>query len=230
MSKQISCLTGNPSRTLNGRHAGRLVCLVRVARREDITMHHHVRLLGLSLTALALCGCGADSNPTTGPTAIGSTSANRVALEAMVSNRSGSCPNLTFRLGGITVQTVAITQFDLSCDRIVNGAAVNADGPSLAGNLLARRIGPEADALVDPQFQAEGPLESASSPGDCRTTGGRDLAVAGLRFIADNSTRFQEIAGCESLALGTRIRAKGPLINPPLSPVLPLRATEVERR
>jgi len=207
---------------------------------EDLTMHHrlsmpvprrHVRALGLSLTMLALCGCGADSNPTTGPTAIGSSSTTRVALEALVTNRSGSCPNLTFKLGGITVQTVAITQFDLSCDRVVNGAAVKASGPSLGGGgLLAGKIEPEAEALVDPQFAAEGPVESASSPGDCRTTGGRDLAVTGLRFIADNSTRFHDIAGCESLALGTAIRAKGPLINPPLSPVLPVRATEVERR
>ena len=189
------------------------------------------RVLGLSLTALALCGCGADSNPTTGPTAIGSNSTNRVTLEAMVTNRSGSCPNLTFRLGGMTVQTVAITQFDFSCDRIVNGATVKADGPAMTGSsLLARKIEPEADALVDPQFAAEGPLELASSPGDCRTTSGRDLAVAGLRFIADNATRFQEIAGCESLALGMPVRARGPLINPPVAPVLPVRATAVERR
>ena len=190
----------------------------------------HVIALGLGLTALAVCGCGGDSNTTTGPTAIGD-SANRVTLEAMVTNRSGSCPNLTFRLGGMTVQTVGITQFDLSCDRIVNGAAVKADGPAMTGSsLLAQKIGPEADALVDPQFAAEGLLESASSPSDCRTTSGRDLAVAGLRFIADNATRFQELAGCESLAVGTLVRARGPLINPPLSPVLPVRATAVERR
>lgn len=222
------------------RRAGRLVCLVLLAQGEDVTMHcllsmpvppRHVIVLGLSLTTLAVCACGADSNPTTGPTAIGSNSTNRVALEAMVTNRSGSCPNLTFRLGGITVQTVAITQFDLGCDRIVNGAAVKADGPSMSGSaLLAGKIGAEANALGDPQFEAEGPLELASSPTDCRTTGGRDLSVMGLRFIADNSTRFQEIAGCESLALGTWVRARGPLINPPLSPVLPVRATQVERR
>ena len=191
----------------------------------------HVTVLGLSLTTLALCGCGGDSNPATSPTAVGSSSANRVTLEAMVTNRSGSCPNLTFRLGGITVQTVAITQFNLSCDRIINGAAVKADGPSMSGSgLLARQIESEADALGDPQFAAEGPLESTSAPGDCRTTGGRDLSVSGLRFIADNSTRFQEIAGCESLALGMLVRARGPLINPPLTPVLPVRATAVERR
>jgi hypothetical protein len=213
---------------------------VLVVEGEDATMHcflsmpvppRHGIVAGLTLTALVVCGCGSDSNPTTGPTAIGSNSANRVTLEAMVTNRSGSCPNLTFRLGGITVQTVAITQFDLSCDRIVNGAAVKASGPSISGSgLLAGKIEPEAEALADPQFAAEGPLESASSPADCRTTGGRDLAVTGLRFIADNSTRFHEIAGCESLALGTPVRAKGPLINPPLSPVLPVRATDVERR
>jgi uncharacterized protein DUF5666 len=212
---------------------------VLAAEGEDVTMRsllsmlvppRHVIVLGLSVTALAVCGCGGDSNPTTGPSAI-SNSANRVTLEALVTNRSGSCPNLTFRLGGMTVQTVAITQFDLSCDRIVNGVTVKADGPNMTGsNLLARKIEPEADALVDPQFAAEGPLASASSPSDCRTTAGRDLAIAGLRLIADNATRFQEIAGCESLALGTLVRARGPLINPPLTPVLPVRATTVERR
>ena len=187
-------------------------------------------VLALSVTPLALCGCGGDSNSTTSPSLVG-TSANQVHLEAVVTNRSGSCPNLTFRLGGVPVQTVAGTQFTLSCNSIVNGAAVKAEGPGMSGGaLLARQVELEADAFGDPQFEAEGALESASSPGDCRTTGGRDLSIMGLRFIADNSTRFQELAGCESLIAGMQVRARGPLINPPLSPVLPVRATAVERR
>jgi Domain of unknown function (DUF5666) len=188
-------------------------------------------VLAVSLTTLALCGCGGDSNSTTGPTSIGSSSTDRVTLEAMVTNRSGSCPDLSFRLGGITVQTVGITQFNLGCDRVVNGAAVKAEGPGISnGVLLARQISSEADALADPRFAAEGTVQSASSPADCRTPDGRDLAITGLRLIADNSTRFQELAGCESLIAGMQVRAKGPLINPPLSPVLPVRATAVERR
>jgi len=219
-SKQILCLTGKVD--------WYVLCSGPLSMAVSL---RHIIVLGLSLTTIALCGCGGDSSPTTAPTAIGSDSANRVTLEAMVTNRSGSCPNLTFRLGGITVQTVAITQFALSCDSVVNGAAVKASGPSISGSgLLAGKIEPETEAVADPQFAAEGPLESASAPGDCRTTGGRDLSVTGLRFIADNSTRFHEIAGCESLALGTPVRARGPLINPPLSPVLPVRATDVERR
>ena len=187
-------------------------------------------VLALTLTTLAVYGCGGDSNSTTGPTALGS-STDRVTLEAMVTNRSGSCPDLSFRLGGITVETVAITQFNLSCDRVVNGAAVKAEGPGISnGVLLAKQVSSEADALADPQFAAEGTVQSASAPADCRTTGGRDLSITGLRFIADNSTRFQELAGCESLIAGMQVRARGPLINPPLSPVLPVRATAVERR
>jgi hypothetical protein len=202
-------------------------------------MHHPLSLplprqavvLALSLTTLAVCGCGGDSNSTTGPTSIGSSSTDRVTLEAMVTNRSGSCPDLSFRLGGITVQTVGITQFNLSCDRVVNGAAVKAEGPGISnGVLLAKQVSSETDAFADPQFAAEGMVQSASSPADCRTTGGRDLSITGLRFIADNSTRFQELAGCESLIAGMQVRARGPLINPPLSPVLPVRATAVERR
>jgi hypothetical protein len=101
---------------------------------------------------------------------------------------------------------------DLSCDRIANGAAVTVEGPGIGnGVLLARQVSAEADAIADPQFEAEGALLSASSPADCRTTGGRDLSVMGLRFIADNSTRFQELAGCESLVAGMQVRARGPL-------------------
>src|SRR5262249_53893505 len=149
----------------------------------------------------------------TSPTSIGGSSTDRVTLEAMVTNRSGSCPNLSFKLGGITAQTVGITQFNISCDRIINGAAVKAEGPGISnGVLLARQISSEADAVADPQFAAEGVLESASSPSDCRTTSGRDLSIMGLRFIADNSTRFQELAGCESLLAGMQVRARGPLI------------------
>jgi len=200
-------------------------------------MHHPLSLRRASRPAAALalslaaCGCGGDSNTTTGPTSIGSSSSDRVTLEALVTNRSGTCPDLSFRLGGITVQTVGITQFNLGCDRVVNGAAVKADGPGISnGVLLARQVSSEADAVADPQFTAEGTVLSASSPADCRTTDGRDLSITGLRLIADNSTRFQELAGCESLIAGMQVRARGPLINPPLSPVLPVRATAVERR
>ena len=120
VKRDLLCDGANLPELSMDRRAGRLVCLVLLAEGEDVTMHcllsmpvppRHVIVLGLSLTTLAVCACGADSNPTTGPTAIGSNSTNRVALEAMVTNRSGSCPNLTFRLGGITLLTVAITEF-----------------------------------------------------------------------------------------------------------------------
>ena len=187
----------------------------------------------LSFVALGCCGCNEASDLSTSPSrgSSGSDGSNRVKLEGVVSDRSGSCPAITFRLGGIAVQTSAATDFELACDRVVNGAAIEVHGPAMNGGTLpAREVEAEEDARGEPEFEAEGAIESLSSAGDCTSTAGRSVTVLGLRFSAGSFTRFREIAGCEGLAVGLQIRARGPLSNPPSAPIVPPRASEVERR
>ncbi|MGH9254234.1 MAG: DUF5666 domain-containing protein [Vicinamibacterales bacterium] len=148
-------------------------------------------------------------------------------LEAVVSDRAGSCPALRFRVGGIRVETNTGTNFELLCEQIVNGRGVEVEGARLSGDVVvAREVEADEDGPAEPQFEAEGPIESVSSAGDCSTVSGRHVIVLGLRFAAGTFTRFREIpSGCAGLAVGMPIRARGRLDNP-----FALQAIEMEHR
>jgi hypothetical protein len=167
----------------------------------------------------------------TSPTSVSSGSgANGITLEAVVSNRSGACPTLRFRLGGLSVETTENTDFELACAQVVDGAAIEVHGTAMTnGTLVAREIEAEADARREPRFEAEGPVEQVSSASDCTNASGRGVNVLGLGFAIGSFTRFQEIDnGCEGVTVGTPVRARGRMTNPPVSPGLPLRASELD--
>jgi uncharacterized protein DUF5666 len=181
----------------------------------------------LIIASLGAAACNGDSAPLTGPSGGSSQGSDRVKLEAVVTDRAGSCPTLRFRLGGIRVETNANTDFKLSCDRIVNDRSIEAQGARLSGDvLMAREVETDDDARLEPEFEAEGPIDSLSAGDDCSRPSGRSVIALGLRFAAGTFTRFRDIsAGCVGLTAGMRIRAKGPLDNP-----FALQANEVERR
>jgi hypothetical protein len=187
------------------------------------------------IAALAVVsGCSDEEGvvSSTSPTRVssGSGGANRITLEAVVSDRSGSCPTLTFKLGGISVATTQNTDFETPCDQVVNGAAIEVHGPAMTnGTLIAREAAAEADARREPGFEAEGPVDQLSSANDCTNASGRGVNVLGLGFAIGSFTRIQEIRnGCEGLTVGTSVRARGRLTNPPSSPSSSLRAMEIE--
>src|SRR5262245_17085543 len=183
------------------------------------------------LAAAILTGsCGNDS--TTGPsTTTGGDS--RLKLEAIVTGRSGSCPSIRFNLGGIRVDTNVSTQFSLSCDRVVDGASVEADATRMTGDaLVARQVQTGDESISDPGFEADGLIDALSAAViDCTAVGGRSVTVQGLSFRVGGFTDFRDVTnGCTGLATGLTVRARGPLTNPPAAPVLPLRATRVEKQ
>jgi Domain of unknown function (DUF5666) len=188
------------------------------------------------IAALAVVSACSDEEGvlSTGPTSVssggGSGGGNRIKLEAVVSDRSGACPALRFRLGGIPVGTTENTGFEMACDQVVNGAAIEVHGTAMAnGALVAREVGADADARREPDFEAEGPVEQVSSANDCTNASGRGVNVLGLGFAIGSFTRIREIPnGCEGITTGTVVRARGRLTNPPSAPSLPLRATELE--
>ena len=180
----------------------------------------------IALACLGLSACGGDNPVPTSPS--GSLDDNRVKLEAVVTNRSGSCPNSTFRLGAIEVRTTSDTNFGLPCAQVLTGTPVEAVGPVITdGVLIAREVQRDDDALGDAEFEVRGPIASLSSSNDCTSTDGRSVSVLGLRFFAGSFfTRFMELpTGCAGLTSGLLLRAKGAL-----PPAQPLRAAEVERR
>ena len=184
-----------------------------------------------ALVVVSACSDDEGVVSSTGPTRVssGSGGGNRITLEAVVSDRSGSCPALTFRLGGIPVATTQSTDFETPCDQVVNGAAIEARGPAMTnGTLVAREVAAEADARREPRFEAEGPVAQLSSANDCTNASGRGVNVLGLGFAIGTFTRIEEIRnGCEGLTVGTPVRARGRLTNPPSSPSV-LRAMEIE--
>lgn len=182
--------------------------------------------------ALAAAGCADESGSavTTGPSST-SGDAPRVKLEAVVASRAGSCPAIRFTLGGIRVETTASTRFELACDRVVDGAAVEVDAPRMTGNVLvAREVDAGDESVSDPDFEAEGPIEAMAAAGDCTSAAGRSLTVLGLEFTVGSFTDVRDFAnGCGGLSAGAGVRARGRLTNPPAAPALPLRATRIER-
>jgi Domain of unknown function (DUF5666) len=188
------------------------------------------------IAALAVVSACSDDEGvlSTGPTGVssggGSGSGNRITLAAVVSDRSGACPTLRFRLGGIPVGTTENTDFELACAQVVNGAAIEVHGAAMNnGALVAREVEAEADARREPDFEAEGPVEQISTASDCTNASGRGVNVLGLGFAIGSFTQIREIPnGCEGVTTGTQVRVKGRLTNPPAAPALPLRANELE--
>jgi hypothetical protein len=188
------------------------------------------------IAALAVVSACSDDEGvlSTGPTGVssggGSGGGNRITLAAVVSERSGTCPTLRFRLGGIPVGTTENTDFELACDQVVNGAAIEVHGAAMNnGALVTREVEAEADARREPGFEAEGPVEQISTASDCTNASGRGVNVLGLGFAIGSFTQIREILnGCQGVTTGTQVRVKGRLTNPPAAPALPLRANELE--
>jgi hypothetical protein len=191
------------------------------------------RFAGVGIAIALVASACADENPSvTGPSgSSGGGGSTRVKLEAVVSARTGTCPAIRFTLGAIRVETNSSTQFEISCDRVVDGAAVEADASRMTGAvLLAREVDRGDESVSDPDFDVEGPIDALSGSGDCTATAGRDVTVLGFAFVAGTFTDFRNIPNdCSGLTVGTTIRARGRLTNPPATPTLPLRATRVER-
>jgi hypothetical protein len=67
---------------------------------------------------------------------------NEGELEGAISNKSGTCPTLTFTVQGSTITTDGNTKFeDGQCSQIANGTKVEVEGTRQANNsVLARTI------------------------------------------------------------------------------------------
>ena len=187
------------------------------------------------LTVVAVLGitsaCGDGGSDGVGPSAVATGGEDgRITLEAIVAERSGTCPTIRFRLGSIIVETTSSTDFETPCERIVNGLGVETHAPLVTGNVLsAREVEADTSAAANLSFQADGPIAILSSADDCAGSG-RDVTVQGLTFRVSPSTDFRNISGCSALAPGLQVRARGPLANSSGAGIVPLRATRVERR
>jgi hypothetical protein len=195
------------------------------------SIHSNAVLFGVvAALAIVVAGCSDEADIPTGPSDASGAGSNRIKLRATVNNRSGLCPSIRFRLGGISVETTATTDFGLLCDRITDGTPVEVDGATMTnGVLVARELEANSDGLGQPRFEAEGAILSVSSTADCEREPGRRVNVRGLNFLVGIFSQVKDISnGCEGLTVGDQVKARGPLVNPPSAPLLPPRAAEVD--
>ena len=185
-------------------------------------------LVSITTLAVVFAACS-DEGGVSGPSDVPS-GGDRIKLEAVVTNRAGTCPSIRFRLGGISVETNATTDFGVLCDLIMDGTPVEVDGSAMtSGVLIARELGSDSGGLGEPTFEAEGSILSVSSASDCTGSTGRRVNVRGLDFLVGIFTHVKDVSnGCDGLSVGARVKAKGPLVNPPAGPLVPPRAAEVD--
>jgi|SRR5687767_1830574 len=190
----------------------------------------HFRDAALMTVLVAAIACTDSGSDGVGPSAVATGGENaRIKLEATVTERSGTCPAIRFRLGSIIVETTASTDFETPCAQVLNGLSIEAHAPLVTGNQLsAREVEADPSAASNPNFEAEGPIAILSSPDDCGSNG-RDVTIQGLFFRVAQSADFREISGCSALAVGMMVRARGPLTTSSGGAIIPLRATRVER-
>jgi hypothetical protein len=195
------------------------------------SIHSRAALFVATATlAIVVAACSDDGGVSTGPSDVTGRGSDRIKLEAVVTSRAGSCPSIRFRLGGISVETNATTDFGLLCDRVLDGTPVEVDGTAMtSGVLIARELGTDSGGLGEPKFEAEGSILSVSPAGDCASSTGRRVNVRGLTFLVGIYTHVKDVTnGCAGLSVGNQVKAKGPLVNPPAGPLVPPRAAEVD--
>ena len=185
------------------------------------------------VTALVVtAACGDSGSDGVGPSAVATGGSDaRITLQASVVDRSGTCPTIRFRLGSIVVETTSNTNFETPCAQIGNGMGIETHAPLVTGNVLsAVEVEADSSAATNTSFDADGPIAVLSSADDCGGIG-REVTIQGLTFRVSSSADIRDIAGgCSALAVGMKVRARGPLATASGAGISPLRATRVERR
>ena len=123
---------------------------------------------------------------------------NEIEMSGSISNKSGTCPALTFTVGSTTVVTDASTRFkDVACAALANDMRVEVKGTKQStGNVLATTV--EAK-----QMELKGAISGMS--GTCPAL---TFTVSSTPVVTDASTQFKD-ATCASLANGMVVEVKG---------------------
>lgn len=190
------------------------------------------RFIAIVATVLVTAACGDSGSDGVGPSAVATGGSDaRITLQASVAERSGTCPAIRFRLGSLIVETTSSTNFETPCAQVVNGMGIEAHAPLVTGNVLsAVEVEADSSAATNTNFDADGPIAVLSSADDCGGNG-REVTIQGLTFRVSSSADIRDNSGgCSALAVGMKVRARGPLATASGGGISPLRATRVERR
>lgn len=113
-------------------------------------------LLAMAALLLSACSSGGGSVSSGASSVTGSSSGtgsggtgSEAEVQGVVSDKAGTCPTITFKVGGTPVQTSSSTQFEgTSCAALANGNFVEVEGQRLAsGTIAAREVEAKAAAV-----------------------------------------------------------------------------------
>lgn len=133
-----------------------------------------------------------------------------VEVEGAVAGLTGTCPALTFTVGGTPVVTEGATFFkEGSCDSLQNGAHVEVKGRRVDNRIVAAVVEvDEPDEENDEDDDNEGmKIEGvvASKSGTCPAI---TFMIGTTKVVADADTKFDGIA-CSAVLNGTSVEVNG---------------------
>ncbi len=159
------------------------------------------------------------------PNRVGDDDDGDFEIEGVVTNRSGECLTITFRINDRDVRTDAATVFDdIVCPAVVNGVTVEVHGRAQPdGTFLATRIERDDDDGVDDDDDGDVEIEGlvTNKMNDCPTLSFR-INIFTIR--TDAATLYRDIS-CQAVVDGVRVEVHG-LIQPDGN----ILATRVERK
>jgi hypothetical protein len=147
------------------------------------------------ILSLGVLGCG-------GPPVETSTDRAGVRISAQLSQLSGTCPHLHFKMGSKRVGTDDSSAFvDRSCSDLREGEAIEVEGGwDSDGSLVARKVRRQHEP---PEFEIRGALSELN--GTCPNL---TFTVGTERLMTDASTRFRD-QPCSSLRNGQLVEVHG---------------------
>ena len=135
--------------------------------------------------------------------------ARRVEGRSVVTQVTGTCPALSFTVGGVVrvVTDAATTYVGGTCETIRTGVRVwvRGDMRTEDGAVIAERIAVEAHPGGHPGGRIEGTISTLG--GTCPA---QSLTVRGVPVTTSASTRFDDVT-CAALAVGMRVEVEGAL-------------------
>jgi len=156
-----------------------------------------------------------DETPGTG-TGTGVVTGEDLELTGTLAARpAGTCPAVTFTLGGTTVTTTAATRFDdLTCASLAVGDALRVEGVRQAnGSVLASEVNRSTDVASDDDDNDDDSRQEVDMTGSLGVRPAGSCPVVtftlnGANVATSGTTRFDNVS-CTSLAAGDVLRVKG---------------------
>jgi len=123
----------------------------------------------------------------------------RIEIEGVITGLTGTCPNLSFSVGGRAVGTNSQTDFErITCAAIANGIEVEVKGSVQAnGTIVAQEVEPRENFRVTSDI--------AGLTGSCPNI---SFMFGSERIVTTSATRFDDMS-CGTLRNGLRVEVRG---------------------